>query len=608
MHVIATAGHVDHGKSTLIRGLTGMEPDRWAEERRRGLTIDLGYAWTTLPDGTQVAFVDVPGHHRFVTNMLAGVGPVPTVLFVVAADQGWSAQSTEHLDALGALDVRHGVLAISRCDLGDPELAESEARDCLAGSPLADLEAVLVSPVAGFGMDALRAALVRMTRSMPAPVPRPTRLWIDRVFTIRGAGTVVTGTLSSGTVRVGDEMEIRPSGALVRIRALESLHRPVHEASAVSRVAVNLRGVRPTQLRRGDALTAPGGWRDVSVLDVRLSVDAEQLPSELVLHVGSAAVHARVRPLASDLARLSLATPLAVHIGERLVLRDPGRQRVAAGARVLDTMPPMLRRRGAARRRADELAEVSGEPDPVGEVRRRGAVRRGVLAAAGVPVIGELAGTVSAGGWLIDTACWRRWSEVLRSAVEDWAAARPMQPGMPRRAAVERVGLPDGALLDLLVVASEHLVVDARGVHRRGVAPTLPAGVEQQLQQLLDRFDADPLGAPEVAELVEAGLTERVLATVVGDGRLLRIAAGVYLPPGSIEQAAQRVRALAQPFTASQARQAWGTTRRVAVPLLEYLDAAGVTQRVDDQRRCVRDGGGGRESNPPDRATRSRRL
>jgi selenocysteine-specific elongation factor len=171
MHVIATAGHVDHGKSTLIRGLTGMEPDRWAEERRRGLTIDLGYAWTTLPDGTQVAFVDVPGHHRFVTNMLAGVGPVPAVLFVVAADQGWSAQSTEHLDALKALDVRHGVLAISRCDLGDAELAESEARDYLAGSPLADLEAVPVSPVAGIGMDALGAALVRMTRRMPAPVP-----------------------------------------------------------------------------------------------------------------------------------------------------------------------------------------------------------------------------------------------------------------------------------------------------------------------------------------------------------------------------------------------------------------------------------------------------
>jgi selenocysteine-specific elongation factor len=237
MHVIATAGHVDHGKSTLIRGLTGMEPDRWVEERRRGLTIDLGYAWTTLPDGTQSAFVDVPGHHRFVTNMLAGVGPVPAVLFVVAADQGWSAQSTEHLEALKALDVRHGVLAISRCDLGDAELAEDEARDYLAGSQLADLEAVPVSPVAGIGMDALGAALVRMTRRMPAPVPRPTRLWIDRVFTIHGAGTVFTGTLSSGTLRVGDEMEIRPSGALVRIRALESLNRPVNEATAVSRVA-----------------------------------------------------------------------------------------------------------------------------------------------------------------------------------------------------------------------------------------------------------------------------------------------------------------------------------------------------------------------------------
>jgi selenocysteine-specific elongation factor len=237
----------------------------------------------------------VPGHHRFVTNMLAGVGPVPAVLFAVAADQGWSAQSTEHLDALSAFDVRHDVLAISRCDLGDAELAESEARDYLAGSPLADLEAVYVSPVMDVGLDALRAALVRMTRRMPPLVPRPTRLWIDRVFNVRGTGTVVTGTLSSGTVRVGDEMEVRPSGAHVRVRALESLKRPVAVASAVSRFAVNLRGVRPTQLRRGDALTLPGGWRDVSVLDVRLSVDADQVPSELVVHIGSAAVQARDR-------------------------------------------------------------------------------------------------------------------------------------------------------------------------------------------------------------------------------------------------------------------------------------------------------------------------
>jgi selenocysteine-specific elongation factor len=608
MHVIATAGHVDHGKSTLIRGLTGIEPDRWAEERRRGLTIDLGYAWTRLPDGSQVAFVDVPGHHRFVTNMLAGVGPVPAVLFVVAADEGWAAQSTEHLDAITALGVRHGVLAISRADLGDPVLAESEARDHLADTPLADVDAVPVSPVAGLGMDALRNALVRMTARMPAPTPAPARLWIDRVFTVRGAGTVVTGTLGSGTLRVGDEIEIRPSGRRARIRGLESLNEPVEMADAVARVAVNLRGIKPSDVGRGDALTAPGAWRDVSLMDVRLSAAADRLPTALTLHIGSAAVPVRVRPLAGDLARLSLATPLAIHIGERLVLRDPGGQRVAAGARVLDTFPPALHRRGAARQRASTLADVNGDPDPAGEVRRRGAVRRSDLVAAGVPVDGVPRGAVLAGDWLADEVCWQRWSATLIASVDAWARERPLQPGMPRRAAIETVGLPDDALLDHLVAARNELVFDAGGLHRRGVVPIRSAQLENQLDRLLHRLGADPFAAPDVAQLHAAGLTDKVLATAVAEGRLLRIATGVYLRPDAIEEAARRVRALPQPFTASAARQAWGTSRRVAVPLLEYLDVLGATRRLDAQRRHADGGGGGRESNPPDRDARPRRF
>ncbi|HEY7175664.1 MAG TPA: GTP-binding protein, partial [Micromonosporaceae bacterium] len=200
MFVIATAGHVDHGKSTLVRALTGMEPDRWAEEKRRGMTIDLGYAWTTLDDDTQVAFVDVPGHQRFISNMLAGVGPVPAVLLVVASDEGWSRQTVEHVAALDALGVRHGVLAATRSDLGDADLAIAEARDRLAGTSLEDIEAVAVSPVAGVGLDDLRTALLRLTKRMPPTYTPATRLWIDRVFTIRGVGTVVTGTLASGRI------------------------------------------------------------------------------------------------------------------------------------------------------------------------------------------------------------------------------------------------------------------------------------------------------------------------------------------------------------------------------------------------------------------------
>ena len=213
MHVIATAGHVDHGKSTLVRALTGMEPDRWAEERRRGMTIDLGFAWTVLPQGEQVAFVDVPGHERFVTNMLAGLGPVPAVMFVVAADEGWMPQSAEHLAAVDALQIEHGLLVITRADLADPGVATELAVAELAGTSLAAVECVAVSGRSGAGLNELRSALGRLVARLPAPdVAAPVRLWIDRIFSISGSGTVVTGTLPAGTVSEGDELELVPLG------------------------------------------------------------------------------------------------------------------------------------------------------------------------------------------------------------------------------------------------------------------------------------------------------------------------------------------------------------------------------------------------------------
>src|SRR5580658_1442080 len=202
MHVVVTAGHVDHGKSALIRALTGQEPDRWAEERRRGMTIDLGFGWLNLPAGDQMAFVDVPGHERFVPNMLAGVGPVPAILFVVAADEGWMPQSAEHLAAIEAVGIRHGLLVVSRSDLADPGPATRQAADQIAATSLGRVESVAVSAVTGAGLPELRAALVRLVASLPVPdAAAPVRLWVDRSFSIRGSGTVVTGTLPAGTVR-----------------------------------------------------------------------------------------------------------------------------------------------------------------------------------------------------------------------------------------------------------------------------------------------------------------------------------------------------------------------------------------------------------------------
>jgi selenocysteine-specific elongation factor len=590
MHVIATAGHVDHGKSTLIRGLTGMEPDRWAEERQRGMTIDLGYAWTVLDGGNQIAFVDVPGHQRFITNMLAGIGPIPAVLLVVAADEGWCRQTAEHLSALDALDVRHGILAVTRSDLGDAELAIEEAREYLAGTSLEGIESVAVSPVTGFGMSDLRGALSRMTGTLPALNSTDVRLWVDRVFTIRGSGTVVTGTLGSGAIAVGDELTICSTGEPVHIRGLECLKQQARSATAVARVAVNLRGVKRSDIQRGDALVTPGRWVEATSMDVRLVKLSGTPPVQLIMHVGSAAVPVRMRRFAADTARLSWKVPIPLHIGERLILRDPGPQHVVAGALVLDLFPPVLRRRGFARARAEQLAVMDGQPSPAEEVARRGVVRSSALRAAGVLVDGAAvpAGAVLIGDWLVDSSRWTAWQEELRLAVSAWMAKDPLTAGMPRAAVVDALRLPDSAVLEALVDRTADLRSDSDGVHATGASAQLPDHVRAALDVLRKRLVEDPLDAADAQQLEEAGLTKRHLAIATKTGQLLRLAPDIYLLPDVVSRVLERLAELPEPFTLSQARKALATTRRVAVPLLEFLDKQGVTRRVDSQLRVLR--------------------
>jgi len=351
MQVIATAGHVDHGKSTLVRALTGMEPDRWAEEQRRGLTIDLGFAWLTLPSGDQVAFVDVPGHERFVPNMLAGVGPVPAVLFTVAADGGWMPQSAEHLAALDALGICHGVLAVTRADLADPGPACREALGRIGATSLGQVEAVAVSAVTGEGLPQLLDALSRLVAGLPVPDPEaPVRLWVDRSFSMKGSGTVVTGTLPAGTARRGQELLLTPSMQPVRVRGIESLKKPADQISGVARVALNLRGADRGAVSRGMALVTAMQWTLTSVVDVRLNtaeLNTARPPRELAAHIGSARSTARVRLLGGPMARLTLRDALPLHVGDRVLLRDPGSAGVAIlGATVLDVAPPALTKRG----------------------------------------------------------------------------------------------------------------------------------------------------------------------------------------------------------------------------------------------------------------------
>ena len=589
MDVVATAGHVDHGKSSLVRALTGMEPDRWAEERLRGMTIDLGFAWTTLATGRTVAFVDVPGHQRFIANMLAGAGPAPAVLFVVAADEGWSRQSSDHLAALDALGVRHGLIAITKCDRANPRDALERTQAELGATSLGACDAVAVSAVTGAGMADLRAALDALCAGLEQPAADGrVRLWIDRTFTIRGSGTVVTGTLTSGMLRVGGELEVAGTGDLAHVRGLQSLGQPVDAAAATARVAVNLRGVEPASLVRGQALLTPDAWLSVAEADVRLSGPPAPLAAHLIAHIGSAAVPVRVRALGDRHARLTFDRPLPLAVGDRFVLRDPGQQSIVGGAIALDVTPCALDRRGAASAVGLRLETTSLPLDPTAEVTHRGWVRTLDLVRAGTLQTGHPppAGVVVAKDWWIGPDRWREALNKLEAAAAAHAVASPLHPGLSRSAAVAAAQLPDPRLLDDLVATSASLTVDALGVRAAGAAE-LPPAVAAALAAMTKQLAATPFQAPDADTLAALGFDAAALAACVRRGALTTIAAGVYLLPDAPLRAAALLAELGAPFTVSEAKTVLGASRRVAVPLLELLDRLGHTRRVDDTHRIV---------------------
>lgn len=591
--VVATAGHVDHGKSALVRALTGIEPDRLAEERRRGLTIDLGFAWTTLPSGREVSFVDVPGHERFLGNMLAGLGPAPLVCFVVAADQGWSAQSDDHRDALAALGIDQGLLVITRSDLAPDRVGSvlAEARRELSGTGLADAPALGVSSVTGEGIPALRDALDQLVATAREPSPRDrVRLWIDRSFSITGAGTVVTGTLAAGTISREDRLELcgAARGGEVDVRGLQSHGGQVPSVGPVTRVAVNLRGLGTEEIGRGDALLTPGAWEITTTVDVRrlTGADLTDAPAELRLHIGTVAVTARVRPFGPDHARLTLSRPLPLGVGDRLVLRGSGASSILGGVQVLDVDPPLLERRGDGARRGAALAALPASGDVAVEVARREAVRDDVLARFGLALPPQLPPTVRRrGDWLVDTAAESTWTEKLRELVEDDRRADPLTAGLPRKVAIDALALPDPALLDAVVATA---ALEQVGGRVRDAAAAEGLGdAEGAVAQLEERLRTAPFRAPEADDLTALRLGPRELAAAARQGRLLRLPDDVILLPSAPALAMRELAQLTQPFTASQARRALDTTRRIVIPLLEHLDARGWTRRLDSGHREI---------------------
>ncbi len=536
---VGTAGHIDHGKTWLVRALTGKDTDRLPEERRRGISIDLGYAQLELPDGRRLSLVDVPGHERFVRNMVAGATGIDLFLLVIDAAEGARPQTHEHLAILRLLGIERGVVAVTKADAVDEEtlaLAVEEARELVP-----DAEVVAVSAKTGAGLDELRAALAAVADERTAD-EAPTRLYVDRVFTLRGIGTVVTGTLWSGTIGEGDELRVEPAGLGVRVRSVQVHDQQVERAEAGQRVAVALPGVERKELARGDALVAPRAYPVTYRLDVALAEPAD-VPAAITVHLGTATVPARVAQR-GRFAQLRLEQPVVAAQGDRVVLRT---QTTVGGGTVLDPRPPhRLDPERLERIERGELAALVHEPVRADSLRH----------------LGNLDGLARAGDWVFSSA----WLEEFRADVnERLASADPRDPGIDPPAA------PWAAA-----------VVPLLGVERRGSRLYLP-GAAARIE-----------GADELlAELVAAGPNPvkvddlKLARALEQEGKLVRVGDGLALGAESYEQAKAALVAectAAGRISLARFRDLLGVGRRTAQLLLERFDADGLTRRVGDER------------------------
>ena len=599
MPVVGTAGHVDHGKSTLVRALTGRDPDRWDEEKRRGLTIDLGFAWTTLADGTEISFVDVPGHERFIKNMLAGSEAIDVALFVVAADEGWMPQSEEHLAVLDLLGVSTGVVAITKADRVDDELMEFvtlEVEEKLAGTSLAGSPSIAVSPVSDQGMEKLRTALATAVAAAGPhliDIGRP-RLWVDRSFTITGAGTVVTGTLLDGSLATGDQLEIWPGRLEARVRGLQSHEREHHRVEPHNRVAVNLVGLERAEVTRGAMLGRPDDWQQTNTVLVRIEA-ARYLDEPLTnrgayhLHLGSGAWPVRLRLVegseleGSGPAILQLSQPLPLKAGDRFILREVGRRAVVGGGRVLDPHPvsriPQVRPTTEILQ-AVVAATSDDQATALLEVRGRDLLTRLSADSGG----GTPKGAVMAGALALSQKSAAALTADAVKTITTFHRDNPLRPGIPKASLASQLDI-DAAVIEVLVEASDRMHDDGATVAIEGFGGKLTTGQESAWEEVRTALRGAGLGVPRIKELA---IDRELLHALIRENRVVRVGDELVYLPEQIDEIIQRLERLPDRFTVADFRDAYGFSRKYAVPLLEYLDGRRVTIRDGDYRTVHR--------------------
>ncbi len=632
MYVIGTAGHVDHGKSTLVQALTGIDPDRLREEKERGMTIDLGFAWLKLPSGREVSIVDVPGHERFIKNMLAGVGGIDVAMLVVAADEGPMPQTDEHLAILDLLGISRGVVAITKSDLVDEEwleLVKAEVEERLAPTSLAGAPLFPVSSVSGQGLDELLAALDNLLAAIPdkRDIAKP-RVPVDRVFTVAGFGTIITGTLVDGELRAGQEVEILPSGRKSRIRGIQTHKRKVESAPPGSRVAINLASLSTEEVSRGDVVTSPGWLKPTRVLDVRLrAIKAAPQPlehgDELTFHSGAAEAVAKLslldveklEPGQSGWAQLRLAEPVAVAKGDQFIVRVPSPSFTVGGGVVVDPHPKRHRRfqeqvaeslttleRGTPEQIVLQQMPTAAPIDLQSLTRRTGLpleqVRsalanlladRGALLLDGARQGGDNS-ALNNQSILITSAAWATLKDRILTILSAFHEEHPLRRGMPREEIRSRTGLDARAFgrVEARLMAEGAITEDgplmARGGHQVRFTEVQQRHVEEMLASLVEA-GASPPPAPEL--LSRFGLDTEVLAALMEQGRLVEIAPEIVLGKQVYDQTVETVVNMireSDSITVAMVRDRFNTSRKYALALMEHLDERRITRRTGDER------------------------
>jgi selenocysteine-specific elongation factor len=580
--LIGTAGHVDHGKSTLIEALTGRNPDRWDEEKRRGLTIDLGFAWTTLVPELEVSFVDVPGHERFLKNMLAGIEVIDAALLVVAADEGWMPQSEEHLAVLDLLGIDTAVVALTKVDLVDDEtveLATVEIGEQLAGTGMASAEIIPVSARTGNGLDRLRASLAVLVGGIAPEGDRP-RLWVDRAFSVSGAGTVVTGTLIEGPLAVGETIEILPARRTARIRGLQSHETGIERATPGRRLAVNLAGVDRSAVPRGSMLGLPGQWEMSNRFTARLRLAryVSELPAKgaFHMHLGSAAHPVSVRRYIDHQALFQMPTLVPLRTGDRFIIRDSGRKLVIAGGIVVDPSP---------RATGDALA-AAANIDPTAD---RDRIAGDLLAIRGIDDLGRLAahsggGTprdaIVVGSTVVTTEHFDRLRATIEAAVEQHHEEHPLRSGVSPATLATSLGIGQD-MIERLVEESPILRREGPDVSRVGHQQDLDAGMSELWSQAETVLRASH-AVPKASDL---GLGQELLHLLLRIGKLIRVSDDLVYLPQQIDELVATIKSMGEDFTVAEFRDKTGLSRKYAVPILEWSDREGLTIRRGDTRR-----------------------